>query len=43
MYQKGYHNTNVAIHVSSQRAAFVSYIFFFDTAYNFVLYDRNYP
>ena len=43
MYQKGYHNTNVAIHVSSQRAAFASYIFFFDTAYNFVLYDRNYP
>ena len=43
MYQKGYHNTNVAIHVSSQRAAFASYIFFFDPAYNFVLYDRNYP
>ena len=43
MYQKGYHNTNIAIHVSSQRAAFASYIFFFDTAYNFVLYDRNYP
>ena len=43
MYQKGHHNTNVAIRVSSQRAAFASYIFFFDPAYNFVLYDRNYP
>ena len=43
MYQKGYHNTNVAIRVSSQRAAFASYIFFFDPAHNFVLYDRNYP